>query len=113
MPHDRRQSAYQGPEPDPGWTTIRFREGLRPRKGGPARRGLVSIALGRREELTRRFIGALKAGRSEDLDFVAHLVVLLTTNFVERTTDEGTTGAELIRQADLLTDILVAHFRIG
>jgi len=39
--------------------------------------------------------------------------VLLTTNFVERTTDEGTTGAELIRQADLLTDILVAHFRIG
>jgi AcrR family transcriptional regulator len=64
-------------------------------------------------DLTKSFIAeAVKDGRSCDLDFDVRFVVLLTTSFAERTTDEGTRGAELIRQADLLTDMLVAQFKI-
>lgn len=66
------------------------------------------------KEMTRRFVEeALKAGAPDDLDFVVRFIVLLTTSFAERTTDEGTAGAELIRQADLLTDMLTAQFGIG
>lgn len=65
------------------------------------------------EEMTRCFVKeALKAAAPDDLDFVVRFIVLLTTSFAERTTDEGTAGAELIRQADLLTDMLVAQFGI-
>jgi hypothetical protein len=39
--------------------------------------------------------------------------VLLVTSFAERTTDEGASGAQLIRQADLLSDMLIAHFGIA
>jgi hypothetical protein len=42
-----------------------------------------------------------------------NFIVLLVTSFAERTTNEGVTGAELIRQADLLTDMLIGHFRIA
>ncbi len=58
-------------------------------------------------------IEAVRDGRSADLDFDVRFVVLLTTSFAERSTDEGTSGAELIRQADLLTDMLVAKFNIA
>jgi hypothetical protein len=65
-------------------------------------------------DLTKRFIAqAVRDGRSGDLDFVVRFIVLLTTSFAERTTDQGTGGAELIRQADLLTDMLVAKFNIA
>ncbi len=47
---------------------------------------------------------------SENLDFEVRFIVTLVTSFAERTTDEGTFGAELIRQADLLADMLLAHF---
>lgn len=48
----------------------------------------------------------------DDLDFMVDFTVLLVTSFAERTTDERTTGARLIRQADLLSDMLIAHFGI-
>lgn len=66
------------------------------------------------EEMTQRFVAeALKSSTSNDLDFIVRFIVLLTTSFAERTTDEGTAGAELIRQADLLTDMLIAQFGIA
>lgn len=46
-------------------------------------------------------------------DFVVGFIVLLTTSFAERTTDEGIAGAPLVRQADLFTDMLVRQFRIN
>ncbi|SHF71787.1 transcriptional regulator, TetR family [Kaistia soli DSM 19436] len=65
-------------------------------------------------DLTKRFIAeAVGNGHSGNLDFDVRFVVLLTTSFAERTTDEGTGGAELIRQADPLTDMLVARFNIA
>lgn len=64
-------------------------------------------------DLTRCFVAAaVQNGTESDLDFVTRFIVLLTTSFAERATDEGTAGAELIRQADLLTDMLVAQFGI-
>jgi AcrR family transcriptional regulator len=64
--------------------------------------------------LTRRFLGEALADRSPiDLAFHVDFVVTLTTSFAERTTDQGIAGAALIRQADLLTDMLIAHYRIG
>lgn len=64
-------------------------------------------------EMTKSFIAqAVGDGRSGELDFHVRFIVQLTTSFAERTTDEGTEGAELIRQADLLTDMLVAQFNI-
>ena len=50
---------------------------------------------------------------SPDSDFDVRFIVLLTTSFAERTTDEGTAGAELIRQADLLADMFVKRFNIA
>jgi len=47
-----------------------------------------------------------------DLEFSVRFTVLLVTSFAERTTDEGTSGEELIRQAELLADMLVAQFGI-
>lgn len=65
-------------------------------------------------DLTKRFISeAVRGSRSGDLDFIVRFIVLLTTSFAERTTDDGTGGAELIRQADLLTEMLVAKFNIA
>lgn len=65
-------------------------------------------------DLTQRFITkAIKGDASGEIDFVVRFIVLLTTSFAERTTDEGTAGADLIRQADLLTDMLVAQFKIN
>lgn len=64
--------------------------------------------------LTRDFIRAAVGGAAgEELDFNVDFVVLLTISFAERTTDEGTSGQQLMRQADLLADILVAHFKIA
>ncbi|MHB8285063.1 MAG: TetR/AcrR family transcriptional regulator [Caulobacteraceae bacterium] len=47
-----------------------------------------------------------------DLEFSVRFTVLLVTSFAERTTDEGTSGEELIRQAELLADMLVAQLGI-
>ena len=65
-------------------------------------------------DLTKRFIAeAVRDGASGDPDFDVRFIVLLTTSFAERTTDEGTAGAELIRQADLLADMFVKRFNIA
>jgi len=65
-------------------------------------------------ELTRTFIQeAVRNQTPQDLDFHVDFIVLLTTSFAERTTDEGTSGAELVRQADLLTDMLAGHFKMA
>ncbi|CUU25987.1 TetR family transcriptional regulator (plasmid) [Duffyella gerundensis] len=65
-------------------------------------------------DLTRTFIEtAVGLPDKSDLDFNVNFIVLLVTSFAERSTNEGFTGAELIRQADLLTDILVGHFKIA
>jgi AcrR family transcriptional regulator len=63
--------------------------------------------------LTRAFIEkAVPAGSVEDIDFQVGFIVMLVTSTAERATDEGATGATLIRQADLLTDMLLTHFHI-
>jgi AcrR family transcriptional regulator len=65
-------------------------------------------------ELTKGFIkDAVDIQHAENLDFNVNFIVLLVTSFAERTTDERTSGASLIRQADLLSDMLIAHFRIS
>jgi len=65
-------------------------------------------------ELTKGFIrDAVKVQDAENLDFNANFIVLLVTSFAERTTDERTSGANLIRQADLLSEMLIAHFSIS
>lgn len=65
-------------------------------------------------DLTRTFIEtAVGLPDKSDLDFTVNFIVLLVTSFAERSTNEGFTGAELLRQADLLTDILVGHFKIA
>jgi AcrR family transcriptional regulator len=65
-------------------------------------------------ELTKGFIkDAVDIQDAENLDFNVNFIVLLVTSFAERTTDERTSGANLIRQADLLSDMLIAHFRIS
>jgi AcrR family transcriptional regulator len=64
-------------------------------------------------ELTKAFIkNAVGVRDAENLDFTVNFIVLLVTSFAERTTDEHTSGASLIRQADLLSDMLIAHFGI-
>ncbi|WP_246791991.1 hypothetical protein [Burkholderia perseverans] len=63
--------------------------------------------------LMKAFIAeAVGHGAPDDPDGVVRFVVLLTTSFAERTTGEGTSGAELVRQADRFTDMLVARFGI-
>lgn len=65
-------------------------------------------------ELTTAFIAeAVKDKEYEDLQFVADFIVMLTTSFAERTTDAGTSGTTLMRQADMLTDMLVKQFGIA
>ncbi|WP_296942061.1 TetR/AcrR family transcriptional regulator [uncultured Massilia sp.] len=64
--------------------------------------------------LTRTFIeDALRERAPGDLSFDVRFIVLLTTSFAERTTDEGTSDAELMRQADLLADMLIGHYGIA
>jgi len=63
--------------------------------------------------LTKGFIEEAMAGHAPaDLDFHIDFIVLLVTSVAERTTDAGVTGAALMRQADLLTHMLVAQFGI-
>jgi hypothetical protein len=63
--------------------------------------------------LTKGFIkDAVAVQDVENLDFNVDFIVLLVTSVAERTTDEGTSGANLIRQADLLTDMLIPRFGI-
>ncbi len=64
--------------------------------------------------LTRTFIAeAVKDGSSEDLEFIVNFVVLVITSFGERTTDAKPSSAELIRQADLLSEMLTTQFGIA
>lgn len=63
--------------------------------------------------MTRAFIEeAVAHYGQDDIGFQVDFIVLLVTSVAERTTDDGTAGAALERQADLLTAMLVAHFRI-
>lgn len=65
-------------------------------------------------EQTKAFIKeAVAVQDAGQLDFNADFIVMLVTSFAERTTDERSSGADLIRQADLLTDMLTAYFRIS
>ena len=65
-------------------------------------------------DMTRSFLAeAVEDGAAGDLDFTVRFVVLMIISFAERTTDEGTDGPDLIRQADLLTDMLIAEFGIS
>lgn len=64
-------------------------------------------------ELTKAFISkAVDAHDAQNLDFNVNFIVLLVTSFAERTTDQRTSTANLLRQADLLTDTLITYFRI-
>lgn len=65
--------------------------------------------------LIKAFIeNAVKKQSPDDLEFNVKFIVLLTTSFAERTTDERSTSiADLIRQADMLSDMLIAHFKIS
>ncbi|WFU58321.1 TetR/AcrR family transcriptional regulator [Bradyrhizobium pachyrhizi] len=56
---------------------------------------------------------AVKDQTPDELDFNVNFVVLLITSFAERTTDEQTSGAYLIRQADLLSDMLIGQFKLS
>lgn len=65
-------------------------------------------------ELTRGFIKeAIDVHDAGNLDFNVSFIVLLVTSVAERTTDERTSRANLIRQADLLADMLIAQFGIS
>jgi len=65
-------------------------------------------------QLTRSFIENAVAPKSRgDIDFDVEFIVLLVTSFAERATDERPTAARLIRQADLLADMLIAQFAIS
>lgn len=63
--------------------------------------------------LTKKFIQeAVDDDDVADIDFSVDFIVLLVTSVAERTTDAGTSGEALLRQADLLSDMLIAHFNI-
>jgi AcrR family transcriptional regulator len=64
-------------------------------------------------ELTREFFKDALGAQDADLDFNVNFIGLLVMSFAERTTDQRISGANLIRQADLLSDMLIAHFRIS
>lgn len=64
--------------------------------------------------LFRRFIAeALEERAPDDLDFVVDCTVLLVTSFAERATDEHTSQSYLARQADFLSDMLIANFELA
>lgn len=48
-----------------------------------------------------------------DIEFKVDFIVLLVTSMAERTTDAGTSGRALAAQADLLSDMLIAHFNMA
>lgn len=62
--------------------------------------------------LMKAFIQEAVADDVADIDFSVDFIVLLVTSVAERTTDDGTSGEALLRQADLLSDMLIAHFKI-
>lgn len=63
--------------------------------------------------LTKAFIQEAVVGdNAADIDFSVDFIVLLVTSVAERTTDDGTSGEALLRQADLLSNMLIAHFKI-
>ncbi|EGY01854.1 TetR family transcriptional regulator [Nitrospirillum viridazoti Y2] len=65
-------------------------------------------------KLTKAFLEETVGDQSTaDLEFNVDFIVLLTTSFAERTTDQGTAEATLIRQADLIADMLIEHFGIA
>jgi len=73
-------------------------------------RALVSKAA----ELTKTFFrDALGGQNADDLDFNVNFIGLLVMSFAERATDEKTSEVNLLRQADLLADMLIAHFNIS
>lgn len=64
-------------------------------------------------ELTRGFIREAVAGQDDgDLDFNVDFIVLLVTSFAERSTDERTPRADLVRQAELLAGMVIERFGV-
>lgn len=57
-------------------------------------------------------LGALMGPPPVDLDFLVDFAASLMTGFAERTTDARTPEDVLHRQADLLSDILIALFKL-
>ena len=63
--------------------------------------------------LMKAFIQEAVAGHdASDVDGKVDFIVMLVTSMAERTTDAGTSGKALAAQADLLSDMLIAHFGI-
>jgi AcrR family transcriptional regulator len=53
---------------------------------------------------------ALVGGVPDEVDFTVETIAILITSFTERATDEQRSSDHLLRQADFLTDILIARF---
>lgn len=65
-------------------------------------------------ELTDTFFTDMLGGqRTDDFDFNVNFIGLLITSFAERTTDRPVSATTLQRQADVLSDMLIAHFKIS
>lgn len=58
------------------------------------------------------FRQALREG-ADDLDFTVKSIGLLMMSFAERATDERDPETDLILRADLLSEMLIAHFKIA
>lgn len=56
---------------------------------------------------------ALKERVPDNIDFVVDCTAILITSFTERATDEPTSAANLIRQADFLSDLLIGRLDLG
>ena len=124
----RLKPLLTAPGPDPARNLREFtREVLRiEADDAPLRRALRGLAIelchrpelqalnSETDRLMRAFLkGAVAAHSAQDPDFVVNFIALMVTGFAERTADQGTSGAELTRQADLLTDTLIARFGIS
>lgn len=56
---------------------------------------------------------AVKNRKPGDLDFDAEFIGTLVTSFAERVTDERTSNATLIRQADVLSEMLISYYKVS
>lgn len=69
--------------------------------------------IGQGKALMKSFIEAAVAGHDgANIDFNVDFIVTLVTSLAERTTDGGASGELLMRQADLLSAMLIGHFKI-
>ena len=64
-------------------------------------------------ELTTQFLkDAIPVVDVAELDLAVSFIVSMITSFAERITDQGISRTDLVRQADVLSDMLINHFRI-